>query len=86
MATDFNPEPNKLAMAAGFGIGITWIALALWSFRASVIGFGHSREDYGLVWAIVGVFLFGAGAAAMVGTYWHQIVLKKRYVAHQHHH
>ena len=82
MATTESREPNKLALAAGFGIGVLWILMALWCLKSGIDGFSDSREDYGLVWSIVGVLLLGAGGAAIVGTYWHQFVLKRRYAAH----
>ena len=82
MATNESSEPNKLALAAGFGIGVMWIVMALWCLKSAVDGFSDSREDYGLVWAIVGALLLGAGIAAVVATYWHQFVLKRRYAAH----
>lgn len=84
MATNGNNEPNKLALAAGFGIGVLWILTALWCLISGFKGFSHSREDYGLVWTLVGVLLLGAGSAAIVGTYWHQFVLKRRYGSHTH--
>ena len=82
MATNENNEPNKLALAAGFGIGVMWILMALWCLKAGLDGFSNGQEDYGLVWSIVGVLLLGAGCAAVAGTYWHQFVLKRRYAAH----
>jgi hypothetical protein len=84
MASHVSTEPNKIALGAGFGIAVLWILMALWCFKAALTGYGDDRSDYGLIWAIVGVLLMGAGAAAGFGTYWHQIVLKKRYAEHQH--
>lgn len=82
MATTENNEPNKLALAAGFGIGVMWILMALWCLKSGITGFSDGREDYGLVWTVTGVLLFGAGGAAIVGTYWHQFVLKRRSLGH----
>lgn len=82
MATNGNTEPNKLALAAGFGIGAVWILMALWCLKSGMTGFSDSREDYGLVWTVTGVLLLGAGSAAIFGTYWHQFVLKRRYAEH----
>ncbi|HUP89357.1 MAG TPA: hypothetical protein VM100_08405 [Longimicrobiales bacterium] len=66
-------EPNKIALAIGFGIGITWIAMALWClYNAIFQGYGNDRTDYGFLWSVVGVLLFGCGVAALVGTWWHQ--------------
>lgn len=78
MAVNGVHKPNPFALAAGFGIGVTWIALALWCVLAAVKGFNDSRSDYGAVWAIVGVLLLGAGLAALVGTWWHQFALPRR--------
>lgn len=86
MATNQGNEPNKLALAAGFGIGGLWILMALWCLKSGIAGFSDSREDYGLVWTLVGVLLLGAGGAAIAGTWWHQFVLKRRYEVHQHRH
>ena len=79
MATNESTQPNKLALGAGFGIGALWILMALWCLKSGIAGFSDSREDYGLVWTVVGVLLLGAGVASIVGTYWHQFVLKRRY-------
>lgn len=79
MATNGSSAPNKLAVAAGFGIGITWIALALWCLAAGFKGYSNDRTDYGLVWTMVGLLLLGAGSAALIGTYWHQFVLKRKH-------
>ncbi|MGQ0562435.1 MAG: hypothetical protein ACT443_11235 [Gemmatimonadota bacterium] len=76
--------PNKLALAAGFGIGVLWVAMALWCLVAGVNGFSDERPDYGLAWTLVGVLLLAAGSAALIGTWWHQFVLKRRYAQHQH--
>ena len=78
MATNGNNEPNKLALAAGFGIGATLLLLALWCLYAGLKGYGNDRTDYGLIWTLVGVLLTGAGASALVGTWWHQFALKRR--------
>ncbi|MGQ0813798.1 MAG: hypothetical protein ACT4O1_04975 [Gemmatimonadota bacterium] len=83
MATNGN-EPNKLALAAGFGIGAAWTAMALWCIAAGIEGFRAGRSDYGLIWTVVGVLLLGAGGAAAIGTWWHQFVLKRRYAQHEH--
>ena len=82
MAVNGTHKPNPLALAAGFGIGVVWIAMALWCLAAAVKGFSNARSDYGLVWSIVGVLLLAAGGAALVGTWWHQFALPRR----RHHH
>ena len=84
MASDYDTQPNKLALAAGFGIGVMWIAMALWCLKAGYTGYANDRTDYGLVWSVVGVFLLAAGSAALIGTWWHQFVLKRRYAEHNH--
>lgn len=64
---------NKLAIAAGFGIGVLWIAMALWCLYSAIAGFSDNRPDYGLAWSLVGVLLLAAGSAALIGTWWHQL-------------
>jgi len=66
-----NGKPNMLALAAGFGIGVLWIAMALWCLFSAMNGFSNHRPDYGAAWTLVGVLLLGAGAASIVGTWWH---------------
>lgn len=78
MATNGHIEPNKLALGAGFGIGVVWIAMGVWCLISGITGYSNHRTDYGLIWTVVGVLLLGAGSAALVGTWWHQFVLKRR--------
>ena len=85
MAVNGTNKANPLALAAGFGIGVIWIAIAVWCLAAAFKGFGDARNDYGLVWSIVGVLLLGAGTAALVGTWWHQFALPRRRAQHHHH-
>ena len=66
-------SPNKLALAAGFGIGILWVVMALWCLFSAFNGFADNRPDYGLAWSLVGVLLLAAGGAALVGTWWHNL-------------
>jgi hypothetical protein len=68
-------QSNRLALAAGFGIGIVWIASALYVLVYAIRGFSDRRPDYGMAWSLVGVLLLAAGVAAVVGTWWH--VLKR---------
>jgi len=86
MAVNGTHKPNHLALAAGFGIGVIWTAMALWCFISSANGYADDRSDYGLIWAVVGVLLLGAGVAALVGTWWHQFALPRRRAAHARHH
>ena len=83
MATNGHNAPNKLALAAGFGIGITWVALAIWCLVHGIKGYSNARTDYGLIWTVTGVLLLGAGMAALIGTWWHQFPLKRG--DHTHH-
>ena len=82
MATNGHREPSKLALAAGFGIGLTWLALAFWCLAHGMKGYANTRTDYGLIWTVVGVLLLGAGTAALVGTWWHQFALKRKHTHH----
>ena len=66
-------EPqNTVALAAGFGIGILWVVMAITSFWSAARGFLNDRTDWGVTWALVGLLLLAAGIASMVGTWWHQ--------------
>ena len=65
--------PNKLALLAGFGIGGTWVLLALYSLFSAMKGAANDRPDFALAWGLVGTFLLGAGLAALVGTWWHNL-------------
>jgi hypothetical protein len=82
MATNAHAEPNKVAVAVGFGIGVLWIAMALWCLVYGIKGYANHRTDYGLAWTVVGVLLMGAGVSALIGTWWHQYVLKRRELGH----
>jgi len=73
MAHNGNGAPNKLALAAGFGIGFTWIVLAVLVLIAAMQGKSYDRPDYALAWGLVGVFLLGAGICAVIGTWWHNL-------------
>jgi hypothetical protein len=84
MAVNGAHKTNPLALAAGFGIGVLWIAMAIWCLAASVKGYDNERSDYGLVWAVVGVLLLGAGTAALIGTWWHQFALPRKRAQHHH--
>ena len=64
-------QPNKLAILTGFGIGLSWIAMALYVLIQAARGFGDQRPDYGVAWALSGILLLAAGGAALVGTWWH---------------
>jgi hypothetical protein len=79
MANDSGPQ-NTPALAAGFGIGILWLLMAGTCLWTSYRGYANDRDDWGLVWGMVGVLLAVAGVAAMVGTWWHQT----RVVGHEH--
>ena len=82
MASDFHSEPNKAVVAIGFGIGVIWLAMALWCLVYGIKGYANQRTDYGLAWCVVGVLLLGAALSALIGTWWHQFVLPRR--AEQH--
>ena len=85
MAVNGTNKANPIALAAGFGIGVIWIAMALWCWISSIRGFNDNRSDYGLIWAVVGTLLLGAGLAALIGTWWHQFALPRRRARHHHH-
>ncbi len=85
MAVNSTNKANPIALAAGFGIGVIWIAMALWCLIAAMRGFGDNRSDYGLIWAVVGTLLLGGGLAALIGTWWHQFALPRRRARHVHH-
>ena len=66
-----NGQPNKLALLAGFGIGLSWIAMALFVLVHAARGFSDQRPDYGVAWAASGLLLLAAGVASLIGTWWH---------------
>ena len=82
MASNGHDQPNKLALAAGFGISAMWILMAVWCLINGIGGYSLHRTDYGLIWTVVGVLLLGAGVAAGYGTWWHQFPLKQRRAHH----
>ena len=65
--------PNKLALATGVGIGIAWVAMALYMLVHAFSGIGDSRPDYGLAWGLAGVLLLAGGISSLVGTWWHVV-------------
>ena len=85
MAVNGTHKTNPIALAAGFSIGVIWIAIAIWCFSAAIKGYNDSRTDYGLVWTVVGALLAGAGLSALIGTWWHQFALPRRRALHHHH-
>jgi cell division protein FtsX len=65
-------EPQSTgALAAGFGIGILWLIMAVTCLASAARGFANDRSDWGVTWGLVGLLLAAAGTAAMVGTWWH---------------
>lgn len=85
MAHDGTPRPNPIALAAGFGIGVLWIAMALWCLISAVKGYADDRPDYGLIWSVVGILLMAGGISALIGTWWHQFALPRKHAHAQHH-
>jgi dipeptide/tripeptide permease len=67
-----NPKSAPLGMIAGSAIGLLWIAIALVALWSAMTGFRQDRLDWGVGWGLVGVLLFAAGSAAIVGSWWHQ--------------
>lgn len=63
---------NTAALAAGFGIGLLWVMMAITALWASARGYANDKLDWGLAWGLIGLLLLAAGIAAMVGTWWHQ--------------
>jgi len=72
---------TKLAFAAGLGIGVAWIALAIMALRSAAQGFIDNRSDWGVGWGLVGILLLVGGCVAIVGTWWHQTRVKGRHNA-----
>jgi hypothetical protein len=79
MTVDFTPKPNMQVLGVGIGIGVLWVAMAAWCLTYGLKGYSFQRTDYGLAWTTVGVLLLGAGVSAIVGTWWHQFVVKHRH-------
>lgn len=66
------PPQNTTALAAGFGIGVLLLVMAVTALWSAWRGYMNERWDWGLAWVIIGVLLLAAGLAAMIGTWWHQ--------------
>lgn len=71
MAAEPRPPQNVVPLAAGFGIGIFWLLMAVTSLWSSYRGYHNERYDWGLIWGLIGLLLAAAGIAAMIGTWWH---------------
>ena len=69
--------PRMAGAAAGFVIGVLWLAMAANAIWGSVQGYANGREDWGLGWGLVAFFLTAAGLAALVGTWWHNFRVKR---------
>ena len=65
------PTPKAVATLPGYIIGLLWLAMALATLWSAMQGYANNRSGWGLGWALVGVFLLGAGLSALVGTWWH---------------
>lgn len=63
---------RTIVMAVGAGIGILWIGLAAVSLVSAARGLANGRSDWALGWGLVGILLAAAGAASVIGTWWHQ--------------
>ena len=62
---------KRLGMVVGYGIGVTWVVLAILTLVAAIRGSSYGRPDYALSWGLVGTFLLGAGLCSLIGTWWH---------------
>lgn len=62
---------NTAALGTSFGIGVLWVFMAFTSLWSAVRGLLNQRYDWALVWGLVGLLLFAAGLAAMIGTWLH---------------
>lgn len=65
------PPRNTLALGAGFGIGVLWITMGVFSLLSAARGYRNHRYDWGLTWGLIGLLITAAGAIAMVATWWH---------------
>lgn len=70
---------RKLAFGAGFGIGILWIIISIATLISAANGFANQRPDWGVGWGLVGVLLLAAGISSIVGTWWHDRMVRKHY-------
>jgi hypothetical protein len=66
----------KIGVAAGFLVGIVWIAMALAALHQSHWGSSHGRSDWSLAWGLVGVLLLTAGVAAIAGALHHRSLVR----------
>jgi hypothetical protein len=62
----------RLGVAAGFVVGIIWIAMALTALWQSHWGSSAGRKDWALAWGLVGVLLLAAGVSAIAGALHHK--------------
>jgi hypothetical protein len=68
----------KVILATALAIATLWIAMAATALWTAVRGFQNGREDWGVGWGLVGLFLLAAGTAAAVGTWWHLFRVARR--------
>lgn len=67
---------RPLAFGAGFGIGILWIIISVRTLISAADGFANQRPDWGVGWGVVGILLLAAGVSAVVGTWWHDRMVR----------
>ena len=76
-------DGNAIGKAAGFGIGVVWVLMGLWTRYNAYRGATHGRGDWALGWGLVGTLLLAAGSAALIGTWYHHYrILAREHDSH----
>ena len=71
-------DPLSITFTVMFATPL-WFAMAVWCLVYGIKGYANQRTDYGLIWTVVGILLLAAATSALIGTWWHQFVLKRRH-------
>jgi Mg/Co/Ni transporter MgtE len=69
----------RLGVAAGFVVGIIWIAMALAALWQSHWGRSNGRADWALAWGLIGLLLLAAGVAAIAGALHHKNLVESHH-------
>ncbi len=75
---------RPVAILAGFGAGLTLLALALYAFSVATRWANVARDGAQVGYAIVGIFLTVAGIGALAATWNHNFRLPKQQASGHH--
>lgn len=79
MASNGEEKSVMLGVAAGFVVGIIWIAMALAALWQSHWGSSNGRGDWALAWGLVGFLLLAAGVSAIAGALHHRSLVRSHH-------